>query len=308
MKNKDFTTSIEVPQSPQQVFKAICEVPNWWNKEDFRGSSTNLGDEFVIDHPGQHFSNQKVVEMIPNEKIVWLVTESHMDWLKENKQEWTNTKMIFEISSKDDRTLLHFTHEGLVPQTECYIMCEQGWNMIIGSWLYHYITTGIPSAQMAGASEIRNAMLEENDKLNGNDFHLSLLVESTPLNAFDKINQVDKWWAKNIMGSTQHLNDKFTVDFGETYVDFEITELIPGQKIAWDVTDCNLHWIDNKKEWIDTRVVFELSQENDKTRINFKHKGLTPKSECFEDCKVGWTEHVTESLVHLIETGQGEPQ
>ncbi len=35
-----------------------------------------------------------------------------------------------------------------------------------------------------------------------------------------KISQVNFWWAKNLSGSTEKLNDKFTVRFGETFVDF----------------------------------------------------------------------------------------
>ena len=54
--------------------------------------------------------------------------------------EWTNTKMIFEISTKEDKTILHFTHEGLVPNNECYTMCTQGWNMIIKERLFGFIT------------------------------------------------------------------------------------------------------------------------------------------------------------------------
>jgi len=50
--------------------------------------------------------------------------------------------MIFEIITKGDKTLLHFTHEGLVPEKECYAMCEQGWNMVIKDWLFNFITVG----------------------------------------------------------------------------------------------------------------------------------------------------------------------
>lgn len=141
MTNKGYTITIEVAKTPQDVFACICEVPKWWTK-DFDGGSKQLNDEFVIHHPGQHYSKQKVVEVVPGKKIVWLVTESTLHWLRNDKTEWTNTKMIFEITYKGGKTLLRFRHEGLIPAKECYARCRQGWNMVITSGLFDFITLG----------------------------------------------------------------------------------------------------------------------------------------------------------------------
>jgi uncharacterized protein YndB with AHSA1/START domain len=159
MENKSFTATIEVAKSPQEVFNCIKEVPKWWSK-DFDGSSAKPGDEFIIHHPNQHYSKQKLVEVVPNQKMVWIVTESRLDWL-ENKEEWTNTKMVFDITTRGDKTLLRFTHEGLVPGEECYVMCEKGWNIIIKNWLFHFITVGTPSGEMAKAAETRDSIMKD---------------------------------------------------------------------------------------------------------------------------------------------------
>lgn len=159
MQNKSYTATIEVTQSPNEVLNAINDVTKWWSK-DFEGSSSQLNDEFVIHHPNQHYSKQKLIEVIPNKKVGWLVTKSKLHWLKNNKEEWINTKMIFEITANGDKTVLHFTHEGLTPEKECYAMCEKGWNIIIKNWLFHLITMGTPSKEMAKAAEIRNQLLE----------------------------------------------------------------------------------------------------------------------------------------------------
>jgi len=140
------------------------------------------------------------------------------------------------------------------------------------------------------------------------DFHLTVNVQSSASEALNKINHVNQWWAKNVIGSSDKRGDKFTVDFGKTFVDFQISELIPEKKVVWKVTDCNLHWIDNKKEWNGTEVVFELSEKKNTTQINFTHIGLVPQSECFGNCEAGWTEHITVSLVKLINEGKGDPQ
>jgi len=83
-----------------------------------------------------------LLEVIPDKKVVWLVTDSKLNWIEKDKYEWTNTRMVFEITTKGDKTVLHFTHEGLVPEKECYVMCEQGWNMVIKNWLFNFITRG----------------------------------------------------------------------------------------------------------------------------------------------------------------------
>ncbi|RTL59871.1 MAG: SRPBCC domain-containing protein [Sphingobacteriales bacterium] len=139
-------------------------------------------------------------------------------------------------------------------------------------------------------------------------FHATIKVNTSAEEAIKKINEVNKWWAKKVKGKSEKLNDQFTVDFGTTWVDFQITELVPNKKVVWKVTDCNLGWIKNKKEWNDTAVVFEISEKKNATQIDFTHAGLIPSFECYEDCKTGWTEHVTESLVMFINDGKGMPQ
>ena len=139
--NKNYTATIEVAKSPKDVFNHIKDVSKWWTK-DFEGSSTNLNDEFVIRHGDVHYSKQKLVEVVPDRKMVWLVTDSKLNWIEKDKHEWTNTKMVFDITPKGDKTVLHFTHEGLVPEKECCAKVEQSWNMAIKEWLFNLITDG----------------------------------------------------------------------------------------------------------------------------------------------------------------------
>jgi hypothetical protein len=145
MENKSFTTRIEVAKPQQEVFGCITEVPRWWST-DFEGNSRSFNDEFIIHHPNTHFSKQRLVEVIPYNKIVWLVTDSNLSWLQHDKQEWTGTKMIFEISTNANNSRLDFTHQGLSPEKECYAKCAEGWKMVIEDWLFHYISTRVRRA------------------------------------------------------------------------------------------------------------------------------------------------------------------
>ena len=144
--------------------------------------------------------------------------------------------------------------------------------------------------------------------MNANNFHTRITVNAGAKEAMKKINQVDLWWAKNFTGRAEQLNDQFSVRFGETFVDFRISEFVPEKKVVWKVTDCNLHWINNKKEWNGTDVVFELSGNANGTEIDFTHIGLVPGVECYNDCEVGWTGHITQSLVKFINEGKGMPE
>ena len=46
----------------------------------------------------------------------------------------------FELTTKDDQTVLHFTHDGLVPEKECYALCSEGWNTVVKNYLFYLIT------------------------------------------------------------------------------------------------------------------------------------------------------------------------
>ena len=142
--DKSYSAVVEVNKSVSEVFRCIThDVPSWWGGKDFSGAATKLNDEFVINHPGAHYSRQKLIEVIPDRRVVWLVGESKLDWLK-NPAEWTNTKMIFELTNTGYSTVLHFTHDGLVPETESYDRCSEGWTLVIKEWLRDYIVNATP--------------------------------------------------------------------------------------------------------------------------------------------------------------------
>lgn len=130
------------------------------------------------------------------------------------------------------------------------------------------------------------------------NYRKTILVNASPEEAVKKISEVI-WWKKDFKGTAMKLNDQFTVPFGElngesSYVDFVINELSPNKKVIWKVSDCNLPWFENKKEWNNTEVVFELSKQNGKTRIDFTHIGLVPEVECYTACEAGWNGHLND--------------
>ena len=80
------------------------------------------------------------MELIPGKKVVWLVTDSDLKF--ENHDEWTGTKLIFEISPSGNKTQVKFTYEGLNPSFQCYDDCSWGWTQLIQESLSSFIATG----------------------------------------------------------------------------------------------------------------------------------------------------------------------
>ena len=127
MSKQDFSTSFHVAEAPDTVFETILDVRSWWSglygeqiqDEQDGGFSFRAGE-------GAHYSRQKCVEVVPGQKIVWLVTESKLTFVS-NQQEWTGTKIGFELKPDGGGTKVTFTHSGLVPQFECYNGCSSAW-------------------------------------------------------------------------------------------------------------------------------------------------------------------------------------
>src|SRR5260370_23087847 len=110
----NYTVEIEVAKSLNDVFNHVIDVSKWW-PEEFEGEPIELNNEFVFRSGDTHYSKNKVVEFVPNKKVVWLTTESIR---KTDNYDWTGTKMIFELTPKGDNTVIKFTYDGVVLENE----------------------------------------------------------------------------------------------------------------------------------------------------------------------------------------------
>ena len=139
-----------------------------------------------------------------------------------------------------------------------------------------------------------------------NDFTSSISAEISANEAINKISNVPDWWGITFTGSAKKQNDMFTVKMGgDSYFHFTVAELIPGERVVWLVTDCNMPWYSDKKEWANTKLIFDLNENNGVTDLKFTHEGLTPDVECYKDCEPGWTHWIKTSLFSYFTTGKG---
>ena len=140
MKNQDFQYSLTTSKKQNEVFAYLLNPKNWWVGlfgETIEGNSKDINDEFSFRAgDGVHYSNQKLVELDTDKKINWLVTESNLSFLK-NTNEWAGTKIRFDIEQESNRTKITFTHQGLIPQIECYGSCSSAWTQYLQNLKEH---------------------------------------------------------------------------------------------------------------------------------------------------------------------------
>lgn len=71
--------------------------------------------------------------LIPNEKVEWQC--------EIGDKEWVETKLIFEIEEKGDGSVLRFTHDDWIEETDFFASCNYQWGYYLRS-LKQYCETG----------------------------------------------------------------------------------------------------------------------------------------------------------------------
>ncbi len=138
--SKSFSATITVNKSAAAAFEAIKNFRGWWS-EEIEGNTDRMNETFFYHYKDIHLCKMKLTEMIPGKKLVYLVVENEFNFIQD-QSEWVGTKLIFDIFPEGDQTKIHFTHEGLVPEYECYKVCNDAWSGYIGNSLKNFIETG----------------------------------------------------------------------------------------------------------------------------------------------------------------------
>ena len=285
MEKKNFQSSISAKISASEAIKRISKVAEWWGIT-FSGSSENQNDKFVVKMGGDSFFNFTVSELIPDKRVVWLVTDCFMPWYSD-KKEWANTKLIFDLSENNGVTTLNFTHEGLTPEIECYKDCETGWTHWIRTSLLSYFTTG------KGQFKQRKAV----------EYTVAIEIAKSPNVVFNHVlHDVSKFWPEEFEGESNKLNDEFVFRTGDShYSKNKVIELVPNKKVVWLVTD-SIRKTDNF-EWTGTKMIFELTPKGDNTLLKFTYDGVILENEydrLVQICDMV----IKESLYNLITNGK----
>jgi Activator of Hsp90 ATPase homolog 1-like protein len=139
------------------------------------------------------------------------------------------------------------------------------------------------------------------------DFTTTIVVDQTPEEVFNAINNPQAWWSGEITGNADKLNDEFTYRYKDLHMSKQrIIEMIPDRKVAWQVTESQINYAQDKSEWTGTKMIFEIAELDNGTQLRFTHLGLDPEIECFESCSNSWSQLIRQGLFSLITTGKGE--
>ena len=286
----DFTTTLVVDQTPKEAFDAIINIRGWWS-EEIEGSTDKLNETFTYHYKDVHNCRMKLTELIPEKKVVWLVLDNYFSFTKD-KSEWKGTRLNFEITNKDGKTQIRFTHIGLVPEYECFDICSNAWSQYIEQSLMNLITTGKgqPNSRM-------------------NDYQKSMTINKPVKEVYESITEhISDWWSEDLTGTSAHAGDSFAIAFGKTRKTFEIVEAIPGKVVIWKCVEAHIDMpsLKNKAEWVGTRMIWTLNAEDKATTLTFMHQGLNKNLECYDVCEAGWNEFL-DSLLSYLKTGEGKP-
>jgi len=138
------------------------------------------------------------------------------------------------------------------------------------------------------------------------NYSTNIVVEQSVNEVFNAINNVSAWWHGEIVGAANKLNDEFVYRMKDIHYSLQkVIELVPNKKLYGWLPIVNLILLINKTEWTGTEIVFEIMEEENRTKIGFTHVGLVPKFECYGGCSNGWKMLIEQSLYSLITTGKG---
>ena len=134
MMTTNFQFNFTTIKRPNELFLHLINPKNWWVglfDETIEGNSNAMNDTFSFKAgDGVHYSEQQLVELIPNKRIVWQVIESKLAFLKD-QNEWDGTRFGFDIMEDNGTTTITFAHNGLTPDRECYDQCSSAWSQYL---------------------------------------------------------------------------------------------------------------------------------------------------------------------------------
>ena len=135
------------------------------------------------------------------------------------------------------------------------------------------------------------------------DYQSRLTIAAPAEAVFDALTTIEGlagWWTP-VTGDGL-AGGELTFSFGPgSQAVMRVDAAEPGAGVRWTSLACQV------EDWVGTTLHFDIEATPAAgTELRFRHAGLTPRLECFSDCKSGW-DHFIPSLRAYVETGTGNP-
>lgn len=137
------TITYDVP--PSLVYEAFTQADKlreWWTNKCEAGSKAGDKNIFYFDEAKAVFTIEK---LDPGKEVVWKCVEHDFKYEEPitKTDEWVGTTIRIQLKKNGKLgTDMTFTHEGLVPELQCYSVCEQGWDHFLKTSLKKFLEFG----------------------------------------------------------------------------------------------------------------------------------------------------------------------
>ncbi|MFA6403270.1 MAG: hypothetical protein WCX31_16850 [Salinivirgaceae bacterium] len=140
------------------------------------------------------------------------------------------------------------------------------------------------------------------------DYTATIWVEQNSHIVFEAAKNFRAWWSEEIEGDTEKLNEVFFYRYKDVHLcKMKLIKLVPDKELIYQIIDNQFSFTKDKSEWINTKLIFTISNERGKTKLLFTHQGLVPEYECCQICYDAWGNYIKKSLFDLITIGKGNP-
>jgi uncharacterized protein YndB with AHSA1/START domain len=128
------TKALTSAAAPERVFAALTDpdqVTAWWNAKSTTGSGEAGGELRITFGAEEQATVMRVLAARRPDVVVWEVTSSPL------VPDSAGTRPAFTMTAAGDGCRLGFTHYGLVPQLECFELCNVDWGRFLVRLVTH---------------------------------------------------------------------------------------------------------------------------------------------------------------------------
>jgi uncharacterized protein YndB with AHSA1/START domain len=130
-------------------------------------------------------------------------------------------------------------------------------------------------------------------------FNINTTDTSKVFNAITTQQGLSSWWTTGVQAKPE-VNSIASFRFiPEHLMEMKVTNLEENKRVEWLC-------ITGDKQWIGTKIIFNIEPQEDSINLRFSHIDWKDKSDLFAVCNYHWGLYM-KSLKNFIETGQGDP-